>query len=166
MEISWQNYWIVLLLSIQMCKLTPWQVRLSGAYIFQDQKVIFKHFSRKISHFQGRLKNQALFKTAFKFKHFSRSVGTMTDNIMAVDDLATQGAREKQQWYNHSDTLLISDFSLRRVNSLAPRKCNSYFKIIIFEHSFMLYITRALLLKMNREVILTIMLMVSQQMSL
>ena len=46
-------------------------------YIFQDHKVIFKHFSRKISHFQGRLKNQTIFKTAFKFKHFSRSVGTM-----------------------------------------------------------------------------------------
>ena len=77
MEIWWQNYWIVLLFSIQMCKITHKQITLSGAYIFQDHKVIFKHFSRKISHFQGRLKNQALFKTAFKFKHFSRSVGTM-----------------------------------------------------------------------------------------
>ena len=60
-----------------MCKITHLKIRLSGAYIFQDYKVIFKHFSMKISYFQGRLKSQALFKTAFKFKHFSRSVGTM-----------------------------------------------------------------------------------------
>ena len=66
-----------------MCKITHKQIRLSGAYFFQDHKVIFKHFSRKISHFQGRLQNQALFKTAFKFKHFSRSVGTMTSSYTA-----------------------------------------------------------------------------------
>ena len=47
----------------KMCKITHKEIRLCGAYIFQDHKVIFKHFSKKICHFQGRLKNQALFKT-------------------------------------------------------------------------------------------------------
>ena len=46
-------------------------------YFSSPYKVIFKNFSRKIANFQDRLKNQALFKTEFKFKHFSRSVGTM-----------------------------------------------------------------------------------------
>ena len=49
-----------------------------GHYFPSLLKVIFKHFSRKITNFQGRLKNQALFKTVVKFKHFSRSVGTMS----------------------------------------------------------------------------------------
>ena len=44
--------------------------------------VIFEHFSRKISHFQGRLKNQVLLKTAFKFKHFSGCVGTMCYDVL------------------------------------------------------------------------------------
>ena len=48
-----------------------------GHYFSRPYKVIFKHFSRKIANFQDRLKNQALFKTVVKFKHFSRSVGTM-----------------------------------------------------------------------------------------
>ena len=68
MEIWWQNYLIVLLFSIQMCKITHEQIRPSGAKIFQDHKVIFKEnfqFSRQIeksSTFQDNIQFQALFK--------------------------------------------------------------------------------------------------------
>ena len=37
-------------------------IKISGCFIFQGQIVIFKHFSRKNHHFQGKIKNQALFK--------------------------------------------------------------------------------------------------------
>ena len=52
-------------------------IRFLGTFFSSPWKVIFKHFPRKIANFQIRLKNQALFKTAIKFKQFTRSVGTM-----------------------------------------------------------------------------------------
>ena len=56
------------------------QIRVLGPLSFKPiKKVIFKHFSGNIVTFQGRLKNQALFKTAVKFKHFSRSVWRRND---------------------------------------------------------------------------------------
>ena len=69
----------------QLCKMhkkNPHkQIKFLEPLFFKPITVIFKHFSRKIVNFQGRLKIQALFKTVVKFKHFSRSVGTIWSGI-------------------------------------------------------------------------------------
>ena len=60
---------------LQKHRKTNKQIIYLGIYFFKPTKVIFKQFSRKKNDkFQGRLENQAVFKTVFKFKHFSRSV--------------------------------------------------------------------------------------------
>ena len=71
MEIWWQNYWILLLFSNQMCKITHSQIRFLVPLFFKtinDFQALFKEnfpFSRHIeksSTFQDRIQIQALFK--------------------------------------------------------------------------------------------------------
>ena len=76
-EIWWQNYQIPLFFLKQKCEMLKKNPHIQIRFLtpIQDhKKVIFK-----TANFQCRLKNKALFKTAFKFTQFSRSVGTVSN---------------------------------------------------------------------------------------
>ena len=76
---------------IQHPQNTHKQIKFVRILFFKPIKSNLQHFSRKIANFQGRLKNQTLFKTAIKFKHFSRSVGTMHYYTGGVSHLLLSG---------------------------------------------------------------------------